>query len=323
MKTNRFLLLIPLGLLVVVGGFLLSVAGPTGSEAAADNAVVNENATPYVPDNRFNEYWYAGKAELNSYELQQARYGEVHSGEAVLIFVTENFSLRELTKGDGLGGTQIPILKVNFDKKFITGIYPYSMIMTVATPVDMNRYPRALKVATSSQEWCGHTYTQLNLRGNKYEFAEHSYFPGEGDQEMDLPAITTEDELWTRIRIAPDQLPTGEIELLPATFYARLKHRAVQPKKAVAKLGEASDGTGNSVYTIDYADGSRSLKIYFEPEFPYTIEGWEETYSSGWGAGAQKLTTRASRKKTMKLDYWNRNSNSDRALRKELGLEGY
>ena len=39
----------------------------------------------------FKDYWYSGEAELTRYELEQARYGEIHRGDAVLIFVTEDF----------------------------------------------------------------------------------------------------------------------------------------------------------------------------------------------------------------------------------------
>jgi hypothetical protein len=321
MKKN-ILYFLPIALLILGGGSFLAFAGKSDKTALNSSEPAAAEVAPFLPGNEFNQYWYEGKAELNSYELQQARYGEIREGDAVLIFVTENFSLSELTKGDGLGGTQVPVLKVNFDKKFLTGIYPYSMILTAATPIDMNRYPRALKIATSLQEWCGHTYTQFNLRGEKYEFTEHSYFPGEGDQESTMDAVLTEDELWSRIRIAPDKLPTGTMELFPSTFYLRLKHQPVRPRKATLSLGKADDGTQNSVYSIDYADGSRRIDIYFNPEFPYTIEGWEESYGSGWGPGAKKLTTRATRKKTLKLDYWNRNSNADLPLREQLGLKG-
>jgi len=36
---------------------------------------------------QFGDYWYTGEAELTSYELKQSRYGEIHEGHAVLIFV--------------------------------------------------------------------------------------------------------------------------------------------------------------------------------------------------------------------------------------------
>jgi len=81
----------------------------------------------------FKNYWYAGKAELSSYKLQQARYGEIHSGTAVLVFVTEDFSKSKQVKLDhpeNAGNDKLPVLKLNFTKKFVTGIYPYSMMMS-------------------------------------------------------------------------------------------------------------------------------------------------------------------------------------------------
>ncbi len=53
-----------------------------------------EDAVP--PTETFKQTWYAGKAELSTYNLQQARYGEIRNGEAVLIFVTEDFSTNKI-----------------------------------------------------------------------------------------------------------------------------------------------------------------------------------------------------------------------------------
>ncbi|MEM6772762.1 MAG: hypothetical protein AAF597_19445, partial [Bacteroidota bacterium] len=38
-----------------------------------------------------SEYWYEGKAEINTYRLEQARYGELHPGQVSMIFVSEDF----------------------------------------------------------------------------------------------------------------------------------------------------------------------------------------------------------------------------------------
>ena len=277
-----------------------------------------ESAEPFVPSESFDNYWYQGKGELNGYELEQARYGDIHKGNAVLVFVTEDFSTQALTKADGKNGPSVPVLKVNFDKKFLTGIYPYSMIMTVASPVDINRYPRPLKVATSSQEWCGHTYTQFNLRGKEYEFTEHSYFPGEGDQEERMKAVMLEDEIWTKIRIAPGQLPTGQVEMIPGTFYLRLRHQQALPEKATASLQKGAGG--EMIYSLKYASGRR-LEITVEANSPHKILGWEESYITGWGDSSTELVTRARLKKSTLLDYWSRNGNGDRQLRKSIGMD--
>jgi hypothetical protein len=319
-------ILIPLIVLAVAGGYFIASAGSDnfGSDTAGGNSGEpgsSAETEAYVPGNKFNDYWYDGKAELSSYTLNQARYGEMREGNAVLVFVTEDFSLSELTKADGNNGAKVPVLKVNFDKKFLTGIYPYSMLMTTAVPVDMNRYPRALKVSGSVQEWCGHTYTQLNLSGNKYEFMEHSYFPGEGDQSATTKATLTEDELWVRIRLAPDKLPVGKADLLPGVFYTRLKHQPMTASQVELSKSPDPDATGTTIYTISWPNGSRTLKISYQNDFPHMIEGWEDIFVSGWGEGAKSLTTKATRNKTLKLDYWNRNKNSDLPLRKDLGLE--
>ena len=40
---------------------------------------------------KLGDYWYQEATEISRYELQQNRYADVHPGEAVLIFVTEDF----------------------------------------------------------------------------------------------------------------------------------------------------------------------------------------------------------------------------------------
>lgn len=273
----------------------------------------------FEPSKEFRDYWYAGDAELTSYHLEQARYGEMHSGTAMLMFVTEDFSTKELTKSDGNNGPKMPVLKVNFEKKFVTGIYPYSILMTVASPIDVDNHPLPLKVATSSQEWCGHTYTQLNFTGHKYEGEQHSYFPGEGDKEFSLENVLPEDAVWTRLRIDPKGLPVGQFKMIPATIYTRLRHKTMDPVQVNAQQ-LVGDSAGTKIYQVDYADGSRQLKIWYEEKFPHGIVKWEENYEEGFGPEARHMTTTATRMKVKKLDYWNRHTNADRALREEMGL---
>src|SRR5574341_1313443 len=149
----------------------------------------------------FRKYWYQGKAELSRYALKQVRYGEIHQGEAVLIFVTEPFLKDQQVKLEhGNSSNAVSVLKLNFVRKFFTGIYPYSLMTSVFTPVDLQKYP-TLKVTSSSQEWCGNTFMQMNFRSGQYETQIHSYFQDEGDQNLKLKAGLLEDELWTRIRI--------------------------------------------------------------------------------------------------------------------------
>ena len=280
-----------------------------------------ENPAVAVPD-EFGDYWYQGEAELTSYRLEQARYGEVHPGEAVLIFVTEPFSRSRQVKLDRAGAAgddEATVLKLNATRAFLTGVYPYTMMTSVFTPIGAE--PTPLKVTTSSQEWCGHTYTQLNRTAEGWRARLFSYFESEGDQDRTLPAVMPEDGLWTLLRLDPERLPTGDVRLLPSGIYQRLSHRPLEPYSATATLSAPGDD-GVRVYTLTYPDLGRTLRIVFQADFPHLIQGWEEERASGFGAGAERLTTRAVFKERLMLDYWTRNKRGDEVFRTELGLGG-
>ncbi|MEK6223912.1 MAG: hypothetical protein N2A97_03490, partial [Thermodesulfobacteriales bacterium] len=104
-----------------------------------------------VDSEEFKAYWYDGKAEITSYKLEQARYGELHEGYAVLVFVTEDFSKSKQVKLDNpqnANGDDVKVLKLNRIKKFDTGIYRYSMMDSVFTPIYIGEYPNTLKVTS-------------------------------------------------------------------------------------------------------------------------------------------------------------------------------
>jgi hypothetical protein len=232
------------------------------------------------------------------------------------VFVTEPFLRDKQVKYEhGDKTNSLSVLKLNFTRKFYTGIYPYSLMTSVFTPVDYKNL-RTLKVTSSSQEWCGHTFTQMNLRNNKYDVLVRSYFQDESDQNFDISQAWLEDELWTRIRLAPETLPTGNVEIVPGLQFVRLWHKNAKPAKASASLTQQGN---QKLYTIDYPELKRQLKIRFESNFPHEIVSWEETQPGGFG-GSAPLTTKATKTKSILLDYWNHNGNEDSRFRKELGL---
>ena len=140
----------------------------------------------------------------------------------------------------------------------------------------------------------------------------------EGDKKMKLEKSVLEDELWAKIRIDPKQLPQGEFDIIPSTTYARLKHIPFRNEKATAQLKE----DGNKMhYQLSYKNLDRKLNIVFKKAFPHEILSWEESFKSGFGSNAKTLVTKATRKKSILLDYWSRNGNEDLHYRKELGLE--
>ena len=135
---------------------------------------------------QFHDYWYNHGAELSRFSLQQMRYGEIHEGDAVFVFVTEKMNPDTQIKAEHPGEKDIAILKLNAVRKFFTGIYPYSIMTSIFAPVDVQNYPLPLKISSSIQEWCGHVYTQMNLNEDEYRVRLHSYFEGEGDKDFSL-----------------------------------------------------------------------------------------------------------------------------------------
>lgn len=275
------------------------------------------NFTDSDPKETFRNYWEAGKAEIDSYELSQVRYGENHSGSAVLIFVTEDFSKAKQVKLDRPEENEkdrAKVLKLNFVKNFVTGIYAYSMTLSVFTPIDTQSYPRSFKESMSSQEWCGNVFTQINLDRDRFRVESYSYFEQEGDRKFSLNKEWLEDELWTRLRLDPDQIPLGELILIPGLFHVRLNHKELKPQRARISKQKQNDST---VFTIQYLDEERTLKVRIQSEFPRKILAWEETFRD---LNGHLLTTFATLQSTVTSDYWNQNRNEFRKLRKELGL---
>lgn len=268
----------------------------------------------------FNDYWYPNGAEISRFDLKQARYGKIHRGDAVLIFVTESMNPDIQVKADNPDPSNIPVLKLNATRKFYTGIYPYSVMTSVFTPVDAS-LGLPLKLSTSVQEWCGHVYIQLNLEADRYMLESHSYFEQEGDQRYELGDLIPEDGLWNRIRIAPADLPVGMFKIIPGAVYARFLHRKISPVEVTASLGSTNEKSledrALTRYELVYEDGRRRLVIMFEKEFPHRIQRWEEHEAA---AENETLITQAERTHTIMIDYWNRHDPSDRKLLKRLGL---
>lgn len=303
---------------IAIGLTQTSCNKTAGAKEANDTAAASmQSVAPYTTTTEWNNYWYQGKAELSSYTLQQARYTDVHSGTVVNIFVTEDFSKSKQVKLDDpgrAGADKLPVLKLNQSFKFNTGIYPYSSMHSVFMPVDINNYPHAVKLTSDVQEWCGSAFMQLNSRGNKNEILQYSYFESEGDVKFTFDQTVLEDELWTLIRLSPEKLPVGEMQVLPGFIYLRYAHKPVKPYNGKLQL---QDNGNTQTYSVSIPELKKTLSITFEKSFPYMITGWEESYPVFSG---EILTTTAKLNKTLITDYWNKHAVSDRSLRKELGL---
>lgn len=284
--------------------FLLVVAGcqPSTSE------YYNDEAEELSSD--FKAYWFDGTAEISSYKLIQSRYGAPREGEAVLIYVTEDFLVNEQVKANQKSEISKTVLKLNRTKNFVTGIYPYS-IMNSSFSYLGEKDPLA-KISTSVQEWCGQAYMQLNKKNN-LSISSHSYFEGEADQKVNLQNALTEDELWHWIRTSPSTLPQGSLLLLPAFEYIRLAHKPLKLYEASAILN-VSDQFNR--YELNYPELNRKLDIKFEKNFPYEIIGWQEFDTTD-----STKTTTSIRIRKMKLLYWKLNHLGEENYRDSLGLK--
>jgi hypothetical protein len=234
-------------------------------------------------------------------------------GKAVLIFVTEDFSKSKQVKLDNPDlskNDKVSVLKLNNIRRFTTGIYDYSLMQSVFTPIDLAHFPHTLKTTSTAQDWCGHTFMQMNLRGNSYRFIGNSYFEKEGDVDVRVPVAMLEDELLTRLRVNPKSIPEGVIELIPSAFYFRLHHESVVPKKARIRI---ETGESTSKLFVEYLHLDRTIIVDFESEFPHKIFGWTETKGSSVISKGRLLAS-------IKSAYWEQNGNAFENMRDSLLL---
>ena len=263
-------------------------------------------------DPQQEKYWYAGDAEITSFKLNQARYGEMREGTSVMVFVTEPFSKSSMAKADRPTDKDPSVLKLNHTKNFNTGIYPYSMMTSTFVPFKDGKH--SIKISSSSQEWCGHTFMELENK-NKFEIETRSYFEGESG-EISLSKEYLEDDIWSLIRLRPESLPEGNTKFIPSFFFLRMSHQATKAYQCNAKKSNIDSMT--STYELDYPELGRKMLIKYETAFPHKILGWEETHFSGFGSGKKKMVTTGERINTIKSAYWGKNSNADSGLRDEL-----
>ncbi|MFN0036228.1 MAG: hypothetical protein ACKVUS_14285 [Saprospiraceae bacterium] len=282
----------------------------SGKQAQSANTTTAPATAPLLLPEKFSGYWYAGKAELCTYDVAQERYGEMRQAEQVNVFVTEDLSRATQVKLDdpaAAGADRVGVLKLNAIRRFHTGIYDYSLMQSVFTPLSGEP---TLKTTTTVQDWCGHVFMQQNLEQGGYHLRGFSYFQSEGDQDLRQPLALLEDEIWGRIRLNPSALPTGNTSVIPSAFYTRLRHKPGGAQNAHIKIEK---GEKESVLQLAYADIPRALSIRFETEFPHKILGWEET-SEG------KLVSKGTLKATRMSAYWGEHDNVHAPLRDSLKL---
>jgi len=263
----------------------------------------------HANEQQIQDFWFNG-AEINRYALDQARYGSNHPGHAEFIFVTEPFLIDQQVKHEFGESPSTPVLKLNALRTFNTGIYSYRTMTSTFRPIDIEKYPHALKSTTSVQDWCGQVFQQINRSTMGWDVELRSYFQKEADQNHPLPNAFLEDELWLTLRLNPEALPIGQFRAIPGAIYTRFAHKEIVASNAKAKL--VNKGT-RSIYTLNYPDLQRTLTIEFDTAFPHIIQKWTEEDSGG-------TTTATLENRIMNSSYWGEHDPEDAPKRETLGL---
>ena len=271
----------------------------------------------------FWAHWGDGKAELSGYRLVQPRYGEKREGKAVLIFVTEDHSVKEKVKIEG-DPSRVParerfsVLKLNDVRSFPTGIYDYDVTTSVFSRVDQKF--AVSKISLGVQEWCGHVYHQVVTRGNELRESLHSYFGGEGDQANvhRIPRHAVfEDNIPILIReLRGPWLKPGERREAPGApslLALRLQHKPFAWGTIVIEKGRETENVRSAFGVVKATrwtvttPHSGTFTYLVEAAYPRRILKW--TTDRGESA---ELTG------TTRLPYWKLNKEGDERHLREL-----
>jgi len=286
-------------------------------ESSLESTVMNDE-----PKKILDPAWYEGKSEISVYELKQNRYNGVHDGEAVMIFVTEDFLKDKQVKNDNYTSKfSTPILKNNQIRKFATGLYDYSMFTSVFTEAIDTKNNNTLKITTSSQDWCGQSFLQINKQERSYKIRGFSYFENEGDTDKTIDKNLIVDEIFNLIRMDDEKLPIGNLKAIPSTVYNRLKHQKLKSYEAKAiKIPYQGSLTNEAatVYVIKFPELNLKYEFIYLNNNLRDILQWKESYPSAFDG--QVRETVATRKSNQWVDYWNKNNVKDSTLRQGLKL---
>jgi hypothetical protein len=265
----------------------------------------------------FWAHWSDGRAELSGYRATVNRYGELRPAEVVLVYVTEPMNRRTWIKDDDAAvHERVVVLKLNASLKFQTGVYPYSVLTSVFSPVERYRDEAfaPVKLSLSVQEWCGHVFQALWPGDDHFVSQTMSYFASEGETREEVrtpPGTLYEDALLLQLRELDGPFAGGRDwrgTIVPSLWSSRRAHRALRPVEAsITRSTAERDGTPVTRFTLRYADVTRSYDV--ERALPHRVVAW----SASDGEEARILGTE-------RLPYWQLNRNGDERERRRFGL---
>jgi len=271
-------------------------------------------------------HWGDGRAEIATYDLTIPRYGELRSGSAVAIFVTEPFAAGARVKSDRGGGADVfQALKLNLVKDFATGVYDYNTMLSAFVATESKAGMTAgepAKLSFSSQEWCGQVYEQVLFDADVVRDTAHSYFEGEADRERTLPRPgggLAEDTLylWARGLAAPSLEPgeTQQLSLLRSLQRVRMEHLPLVWQEAT--LSREGGSTTTTVPAGSFEVDTFRARIEGGPEWIFHVERAAPRRLVRW-----RLSTgeQAELVATERLPYWQLHGNRDLDRLDGIGL---
>lgn len=282
-----------------------------------------------IPTPPFWSYWGDGKAEINSYTVVQSRYNQPRKATLVMIYVTEPFNLSKQVKSDNSNDKDpniISVLKLNKMKKFQTGIYDYTLMTSVFTPVNTysigkNHFDGGapLKVNFSAHEWCGISTHQLNRTEQGMNSRQLSYFESEGDKFENLKSDNQTifaDNLFIAVREVLAALPAGNYTYYPTLEYCRLFHKPLTSVNATIQKADSKITVGNSSVNVTHwtiTAGSQIWTFDVEKESSRKILTYEFRNDSQVIESGKLI-------KSVRLPYWKLNQNGDEKYLRQIGF---
>lgn len=246
--------------------------------AFAKKATIFQQDKPQTPQNVvvpinqenntvFQNYWKIQGIETTKFVLKQ---DSLIVGEATL-----SYSLKDFGKDQPNGA--VHALYSNFTQKINQDNYDYSDNSMTLTPLNSLLYPHAIMVVSSSQSKDGTNFLSFKQEPKSYLFVGRNNLEPEKEIHKSTEKGNLEDEIWAKIRINPDVLPQGEIEMIPSLSYWNKIHKSPSAHEVKAELSDLEGNPKLKIYSLDYPILKRKIDIIFEVNFPYQIMEFRET----------------------------------------------
>jgi len=232
-----------------------------------------------------NSLWNDGKAEVATYSAERIIYGKIRSFDYTYILVKETFNKEFNVKTDNYERNDLfEVMKMNQICRIPTKKYPYHFL----TSCFFKRYDafRLHKLSSSSQEWCGNTYKQVDDHGKDYHLKYHSYWDGESSGKKILDGgVWYEDQLFFTLRTLKFkeglefQYPVVESQKSSKVLPIKVYNANVRVKSAKAAELDSSVLNKQDFWKVELQlEEGKTNSYYYSKEYPNELlqfESWD------------------------------------------------